>query len=307
MVDEAKTEGGDSKGSTSNVSDTMNFTPEDMEMMERVREKFLKETAKKPEKYYAADNDMVRETDWWTLRFIKWNRGNEEKALRHMLSAFKWRKSFGMLDRTISDLPIEFAKAAAIFPHGTDYKGRHMIYIRVKVYRKISQLNLFFQQFVAGIVQHVDKEAGSKGFVILFDVTGMGLVNIDFDFLKFLIQLLQSYFPYGLRYAICYNVPRFLRPMWSMAKMFLGSAEKTFRFCDEEELKQYVPAEYLLRYMGGESDIDFTDFEETRNCPSVHDLAEKFGFTPAEVAKYEKLFEPNLLEAQILAKGQKIC
>lgn len=294
------------KGSSSNVSETLSLTPEDIEKIESLRERFFKETAKKPEKYYPEDIEMVREDDWWTLRFIKWNRGNEDKSIRHMLSAFKWRKSFGIRDRTISDLPIEFAKAAAIFPWGYDYKGRAMIYIRVKVYRKISQLTLFFQQFVAGIVDHVDKEAGCKGFVILFDVTGMGLINVDFDFLQFLIQLLQNYYPYGQRYAICYNVPRIVRPMWSMAKIFLGSAEKTFRFCNEEELKKYIPAEYLLRYMGGECDFDFTSFEETRDCPSVRDLAEKFGFTQAEVDKYYKIFEPNLIDAQILAKGQKI-
>lgn len=280
---------------------------QELDQLNRVRQQFLEKVAKEPKRFYPQDVDLVNSNDWWTLRFVKWNRGNEEKALKQMVTAFKWRKSFGLHDRTVNDIPNEFAKAAAIFPHGHDYKGRPIIYLRVKVYRKIQQLNLFFQQFVTGIVNHVDMESGRKGYVFVFDVTGMGMINIDFDFLKFLISLLQSYYPYGLRYAICYNVPNYLRPLWSMAKIFLGSTEKTFRFCTSvDELKKYIPEESLLRYMGGECDFDFTDFEEVRGAPSVSELAPKFGFSQAEVDKYFKIFESSIAEAKLLSRGTTV-
>ena len=292
---------------TDNILKEYANSSEEQEQLTQVRKLFLQKVNKNPEKFYDRDIEMVKSDDWWTLRFIKWNRNNEEKALTHMLNAFKWRKSFGLHDRNVNDIPCEFAKAAAIFPYGHDYKGRPIIYLRVKVYRKIQQLNLFFQQFVTGIVNHVDLESGRKGYVFVFDVTGMGIVNVDFDFLKFLIQLIQNYYPYGLRYAICYNVPKVLRPLWSVAKLFLGHTEKTFRFCNNaEELRRYIPSDSLLRYMGGECDFDFTDFEQVRGAPSVRELAPKFGFSQVEVDKYFKVFESSILEAQVLAKGHSI-
>lgn len=267
-----------------------------------VRNKFLNHYRNDPKLFHETDINMIMENEWWTLRFIKWQRGNEEKALKQMIEAFKWRKSFGINDRDAKDLPIEFAKTAALFPLGTDYKGRNVIYLRVKVYRKIQVLNDFFRQFTAGVINYVDQKSDRNGFVFMFDAFGVSWSNIDIEFLQFLIQLVQLYYPYGLRYAIIYNLPRILRPMWSITKVFLGSAERTLRFCDGEEIFKYIPAKNLPRYLGGECDFDFTDFEETRQCPSIQELGPKFGFTEKEIEKYFKIFEPNIEEAKKLVK-----
>ena len=267
-----------------------------------VRNKFLNHYRNDPKLFHEKDINMIMMNDWWTLRFIKWNRDNEDKALKQMIDAFKWRKIFGINDRDAKDLPIEFAKSAALFPLGTDYKGRNVIYIRVKVYRRIQVLNNFFKQFVAGVIDYVDQKSGPNGFVFMFDAVGMSWWNLDLEFLQFMIQLVQSYYPYGLRYTLCHNVPGKLRPMWSIAKVFLGSTERTIRFCDGQEILKYIPAENLPRYLGGECDLDFTDLEVTRQCPSIKELGPKHGFTEKEMEKYYKIFEPNLEEAEKLAK-----
>jgi len=91
--------------------------------------------------------------------------------------------------------------------------------------------------------------------------------------------------------------------MWTLAKVFLGSAVQTFAFCNSAaEMSKYIPMKYLPRYMGGDSDFDFTDFEEVRNAPSVTEIGPKFGFSQAEVKKYYKMFESNILEAQKLVQ-----
>ncbi len=280
---------------------TTTTSPKEYEQVTRVRAQFMEKVAKEPTLFYPEDINLVKTNEWWTLRFIKWNRGNEDKALKQMVSAFKWRKSFGLHDRNVNDIPNEFAKAAAIFPYGYDHKGRPIIYLRIKVYRKINQLVLFFQQFVAGIVNHIDGEGGRQGFVIVWDVTGLGLINFDADFLQYLVSLLQNYYPYGLRYSIVYNMPKVLRPLWSMTKFFLGSTVNTFTFCNSvEELEKYIPSKWLLRYMGGQSDFDFTDFEEVRGAPSVYEVAAKYNFTEADCIKYLKIFEENIKEARTL-------
>lgn len=276
------------------------------ERIEKIRNKFLTHYSNDPKSFHEKDIAMVKQDDWWTLRFIKWNRNHDEKALKQMINAFKWRKSFGINDRNVDDLPMEFAKSAAMFPLGTDYKGRMVLYIRVKVYRKIQVLNIYFQQFVAGIIDVVDQKSGSNGYVMVFDVSGMSWINIDLEFLQFMIQLIQTYYPYGLRYTICHNVPRVLRPIWTMAKMFIGPAEKTLRFTDGDEIKKYISPENLPRYLGGECDFDFTNFEETKNCLSVKELAKKYGFTDDDVERYYKIFEIHIREAQKLVNLGKL-
>ena len=277
---------------------------QELQQIDQIRANFLEAVAREPDHFYAQDVQLVKSDEWWTLRYIKWNRGNVEKAQKQMINAFKWRKSFGLHDRNVNDIPREFAKAGGIFPFGFDHKNRPVLIIRVKVYRKIQQLNLFFQQFVTGLVNHVDQQGGRNGFVLVFDVTGLGLINFDMDFINFLIQLLQSYYPYGVRYTIVYNMPRVLRPLWTFTKLFLGGAEKTFCFCNtSSELMKYIPAHWLLRYMGGESDFDFTDFEQVRDAPSVYEIASRYNFSLEECCKLLKVFEDTIEDTQLMYRA----
>ena len=285
-------------------NNNLHTTPEELEKIRRVRKHFMDQTTIEPSLFYPQDIKLVKSNDWWTLRFVKWNQGDEEKALKQMVNTFKWRKSFQLHDRNVNDIPNEFAKVAAIFPYGYDHKGRPVIYIRVKVYRKVQQLEQFFQWFVAGIVNHVDTEGGHNGFVIVWDVIGVGLMNFDAGILQFLVSLLQNYYPYGLRYSIIYNMPKVLRPLWSMTKFFIGGSANTFSFCNSaDDMKKYIPEQWLLRYMGGKSDFDFTDFEEVRGAPSVHEIAHKYGFTDSDVSKLLKMFKENIKEATLLRRG----
>ncbi|KAJ6218849.1 hypothetical protein RDWZM_004661 [Blomia tropicalis] len=274
--------------------------------IENVRKQFLLEASKEPDLYYQCDIESVKSDQWWTERFIKWNQRNETNALKQMLNTFRWRKSFGIHDRTAIDIPREFVKAAGIFPYGNDHKNRPILYIRVKVYQNIQQLKEFFQQFVAGIVNHVDQLGGRNGFVVVYDASEAGWRNLDYEFIQFLLQLFQHYYPYGLRYIIFYKFSKILQPFWKLSRLVLGSASRTFHFCNTaEELAAFIPKQYILRYMGGESDFDFTDYVEVRNAPSVRELAVRYGFTVEEVNKFIAIFEEQFRETDRIRNIKK--
>lgn len=278
----------------------MNRNKTDIKLItENVRKQFLSKISDELELYYKSDVEMVETNIWWTERFVKFNHGNETKALKQMLNAFRWRKSFGINDRTAKDIPREFGDGGGIFPYGYDHKDRPILYCRVKVYQKIEELKLFFQQFVAGIVNHVDQLGGRKGFIIVFDISNIAIRNFDLDFLKFFNLLLMHYYPYGVRHFIVYNFTKILRPLWNVTKVMFSNLPKMLNFCNSaKELSEFIPERYILQYMGGLSSFDFTDFEELYDSPSVRELAPLFGFTDEEVDKFMTSFEEQLRDTR---------
>ena len=273
------------------------------ELIPDVRQQIVDCYENDPDKYDQVDIEKVEQDDWTCLRFIKWNRGDPDKAIEQLNSCLQWRREYGINHRSEADLPKEFVKAGAIFPYGVDNHNRQLLYMRIKVYKKVPQLIEYFRQFVIGVIDRVDSESGPKGYVLVFDLTGVGFANADMEFLQFLINIFRNYFPCGLRYVIVYNLPRLLRPLWSAARLLVGSQQKIIKFANGDEIKDLIPVEKLPRYLGGMSDMDFT--VAPVGCKSVQELGPKYGFTDAEVEKYLKMFEPHMKEAQNLVRGSR--
>lgn len=270
------------------------------ELIPEVRQRVMDKVNAEPDKYDQEDIDRMRADQWTVLRFLKWNRGDIGISADQLDACLRWRHEFGVNHRTEADLPKEFCKAGALFELGKDNAGRHLIYIRVKVYKKIPQLVDYFRQFVVGVINKVDLESGATGYCLVFDLTGIGFANADMEFLQFLITTLKTYFPYGVRHVIVHNLPRLLRPLWAVAKLWLGPQQRVITFVSGEEIKALVPLDQLPKYLGGTAEHDFTAAPD--GCKSVKELGPKYGFTDKEVEKYLKIFEPHIKEAQQLVR-----
>ncbi|CAG2166919.1 unnamed protein product, partial [Oppiella nova] len=168
------------------------------ELIPDVRQAICAKHEADPQLYDEVDVERVRTDDWSSLRYIKWNRGEVDKCIAQLDACLQWRRQFGVNVRTEADLPHEFIKAGAIFPYGHDSEGRQLIYMRIKVYKKVPQLVEYLRQFLVGVINRVDQESSATGYALVFDLTGVGFSNADMDFLQFLINVLKSYFPYGL-------------------------------------------------------------------------------------------------------------
>ena len=270
------------------------------QLIPQVRQYVLKKCESEPDKYDQEDIDRVRTDQWTVLRFLKWNRGETDKSGEQLDACLRWRHEFGVNTRSEADLPQEFVKAGALFECGKDSLDRRLVFIRVKVYKKIPALVDYFRQFVVGVINKVDLESDQTGYALVFDLSGVGFSNADMDFLQFFITTIKSYFPYGVRHVIVYNLPRLLRPLWAVAKLWLGPQQRVITFVNGEEIKGLLPLDQLPRYLGGTAEHDFTVAPE--GCKTVKELGPKYGFTDKEVEKYLKIFEPHIKEAQQLVR-----
>ena len=267
-----------------------------MEIIEEVRERIKEEFESYPDLYDKVDIDRVENEEWSVYRFIKICKNVPDETFKLLKINLKWRRMSGVNLFTEKDFPIEFIKAGLIFSSGVDKNQRQVLYIRAKVYRNIPQLQELFKLFIIFSINKIDRIAGPNGYSLVFDLTGVSLSNANMEFLKFLINILSEKFIYGLRYVLVYNQPFILRPLWSIAKLWLGEGKKFIKFVKGNGIKEEIDLTQLPRYLGGISEIDLTISSE--GCKPLKDLASKYGFSEIEVNTFLKVFQPHIEEAK---------
>ena len=68
------------------------------------------------------------------------------------------------------------------------------------------------------------------------------------------------------------------------------------KFANKDEIKDYIDAEQLPRYLGGHCTKDFTFAPP--ECQSVTEVGDQWGFSNEEINDYLKSFGPQIKETK---------
>ena len=107
----------------------------------------------------------------------------------------------------------------------------------------------------------LSREGGPASyFVVLGDLSGLGMANVDYGFFQNMINLLQQYYPEQLGAFYVCNAGWLFNVIWKVVRPWLDkrTASKIFVNPTREELLALLPAEHLPLSFGG--DADDTDF-----------------------------------------------
>lgn len=256
--------------------------------------------------YYKEDVQKVIESDWYVKRFLLARGRNVDEAFKMIRDAMRWRNEYGFALMKDSDFPYEFYKIGGLFPYEKDKQGNVMIYMRIKLHRKIPELEEPVKRFIMHIVNKVDKETDGNGMGIVFDCTGAGYVNIDMDFLSFLITTGTSYFPVGLKYILVYDLPWILTPFRKIAMALVpGKMQQLIRFANKNDITEFIARENLPDYLGGTCRRNYRAVPF--GCLSVFEMARAYGFPDEDIQRIRPIFDPFLEQAEIeLANGDYV-
>lgn len=153
------------------------------------------------------------------------------------------------------------------------------------------------------MIDKVDQIASVNGYILVFDFGGAGLSNVDMEFIQFMFQSLNHYYPEGMKLMVAHNFPKLLQTFWVIAKNWMSSRmQNLLKFTNGDDIKNLIAEENLPKYLGGKSLIDFT--EAPQGCRTIFELGAEANMTDKEVEKYYKMFEESIEEAKRL--GQQI-
>lgn len=246
--------------------------------------------------YYEEDYQKLETDDWYVKRFFLARNRNESEALKMIIETMRWRKSIKIREFRDYHFPIEFYKIGALFIYECDRDGFLTVYIRVKMHRKIPELDDHSKKFLIHVLNKADIMTGGNGIGVVFDVTGAGYRNLDWDYLKFLINSGSSYFPVGVKYILVVNVPWALNAFRRVALSFLpASWFGLIKFANGDEVFNYIDRNSVPDYLGGNCKRNFRAIPP--GSQPVSQVITEFGYSLQDIDRILPEFSDALEEA----------
>ncbi|KAG8137341.1 putative Motile sperm domain-containing protein [Naja naja] len=193
----------------------------------------------KRDKYDSRDIERLHQDDTWVDNFLIWRDDIVDDTLKMIDESFQWRKEYAVHDLTESSFPKLMLDVGAVYLHGYDKEGYKIFWFRVKLHTKDSKTQFEKKKLVAFWLERYAKRENGKPLTVVFDMADTGLSNIDFDFVRYIINCFKVYYPNFLT-------------AFKIVKNWLGPEAATLlKLTNKNEIQEYITAEYLPPYMGG--------------------------------------------------------
>ncbi len=193
------------------------------------------------------------------LRWIRANKWNIDDAVQQLINTLKWRHQFN-IQKLLADgeyqLNQQEIQSGKTFLIGKDKIGRPVTYVHVTKHIKGQFQDESTQLMTIFVIETARKllDGGNETATIIVDLNGFSLKNIDYDFVKFLINLLEHHYPESLGVALVINAPFLFYGCWNIIKHWLDPVvqSKIIFLKNSNDLSQYIDLSILPQQYNGE-------------------------------------------------------
>lgn len=255
-------------------------------LVKELRQLIIADIEENPDKFNPNDVKKAYHDDWFISRYLLRMKLDVKASHQMLKKALEFRNSPII---SLTEFPTEFYQIGAIFSYEPDRKGNIPVYMRIRVHQKIPVVQRFLKAFLFNIIEEADKKAEGKGIVLIFDLQGASINNVDMDLLFFVITTLVNYFPKGLSYMLVHELPWYLRSFWHIAKQWLSEDHKDLvKFSDSHNIYEYFNEENLPDFIGGTCKRDYHAVAD--NSLTIAQAAKKWDLDEDELYRIRKKF-----------------
>ena len=190
------------------------------------------------------------------------------------MDTLKWRNEWGikhLLAKGESELLTEEIVTSKGYFMGRDKVGRPISYVHVKNHIKDQFPDRATKKFTILSIETCRKmlDESIETVTVVIDLNGFGMKNVDYQLVKFFINLLENYYPESLGIALIINAPLLFYSSWNLIKHSLDPIVKSkIHFIkNATELAKYIdPSALPKRLNGNQSDFKYispTDQDQT--------------------------------------------
>ena len=221
-------------------------------LINSIREKFITEYKANSSFYYKADFNKIKSEQWPIERFVLIHK-TEDASLQALIKAMKWRKEFGVLDRTDTDFPQEIYQTLEAFSYGKDREGRDLM-MGIGKYHFKSELSPLFKQYWVHMLEKIDSKNKNGNWAVVVWAGGSGLSNMEINQAFFAVDVLQKYFPSGMAYELIVDMPWVFNASWKIIRNFMREELRDkVKLVDSMAVREYVDDDNIPQALGGKS------------------------------------------------------
>ncbi|CDU24118.1 related to CSR1-phosphatidylinositol transfer protein [Sporisorium scitamineum] len=212
------------------------------------------------------------------LRFLRARKWDVSRAFAMMAGCMKWR-----LDNNVEELGengdlgnasiekfLDQQRSGKTYAMGTTDNEQPICYIHVKKHMTWGQPGASMSKYVIYAMEsfRLLMQPPNDKVVLLFDLTGFGLKNMDWNCILFIVKCLEAYYPESLGTLYIHNAPWIFSGIWKLLGPMLDPVVRSkVKFTKKPEDLDIVPKERLLSNMGGDNinEFEFVEPEEGEN------------------------------------------
>lgn len=255
------------------------------------------------------------------LRFLRARKWDVNRAVVMLISTIRWRlvemhvdddimaggeaKAVEMSKSSDSDKKrlggdfIAQMRMGKSFIHGVDDTGRPMCFIRVRLHKIGQHVGESTERFTVHMIEtaRLMLLPPVETAVIVFDMTGFTLANMDYSPVKFIIKCFEANYPESLGAVLIHQAPWIFFGIWKVIKGWLDPvvAAKVHFTNTVEDLEAFIDRSRILKELGGNSDYNFEYIEPQ---PGENDLMK-------DTAKRDEIIAKNKAIAEELQNATK--
>jgi len=194
--------------------------------------------------------------DGIVLRFLRARKFNVDQAMDMLMHTLRFRMEFQGISVDaigIHNVQNEI-RTGTSFYHKCDREGRPVCIIRPRFHEPAKSDFLEHQRFSVLMMEYGKRllRPPIETVTIIFDMSDVGMKNLDIKAMKFMIQMLQNHYPESLGRVLIWKTTWLFWTAWKILSPLLDpvTAAKVC-FVDKDSIKQYIDPDNLLQDFGG--------------------------------------------------------
>ncbi|KAI3488245.1 hypothetical protein L1887_47784 [Cichorium endivia] len=227
---------------------------------------------------------ILRETVWEftkmdhpdtsVLRFLRARKWDIDRALAMLAAACKFRLEkdvAGIIEKGedgLKDVPgfmNQMRRGISYIKGSTDKMENPIYFIHVARHFTSAQKHEVLQDYVLLAMENarlITTPPYEKA-VVVFDMAGFGLKNMDWQCVLFLVKCLEAYYPESLQRIYVHGAPWIFKGIWQVLQPMLDPVVRDkIKFSSKaKDLEELVPASKIRKGMGGTMDWDWDYIE----------------------------------------------
>ncbi len=192
------------------------------------------------------------------LRWLRARKWDVNCALQQHLDTIQWRNEWGVKEfiaKGETDLCYEEIITGKSYFMGNDRAGRPINYVSVKNHIKgqfpaeaTEKLTVFIMETGRKLLKFPHETV-----TVVFDMTDFSLQNMDYQHLKFLINLLQNFYPESFALGLFINAPWIFNGCWYIIRPWLDPVvESKIHFINNlDDLTQFIDPSSIPKCLNG--------------------------------------------------------
>ncbi|KAM3857103.1 motile sperm domain-containing protein 2-like [Diretmus argenteus] len=241
------------------------------------------ESQEPTDKYDSGDVERLWSDDGLVEGYLEWRQYVLGDALKMIDESLQWRKELNVKEINESCVQKSFLESGMHYLHGYDKEGNKLFWFKVKLLVKDVRLLQEKKKYVAFWLESFIRREPEALLTVVFDMSESGLSNVDLDFIKYVINCFQVYYPRLLSKMIVYEIPWIMNAAWRIVRTWLGpDAISKVKFVARSDVQTYIDPEHLPFHMGGTDGFSYSypplpddDFQSPMSeSPSQEDEAE---------------------------------